>query len=179
MAEAIREKGTNRSKFFRGEIDKYTWIDFGDSYLPSELSAAFLWPQLLRADEILDNRIEIWNAYWAAFKNLRGRVDLPTVPEECEHNGHIFYLKLRNIEERTNFIRFLKAHNIQSAFHYVPLHSAPAGLKYGRLAGEDVYTTAESERLVRLPMYYGLTEDDRKTIIAAVYDFFGGEDAFK
>ncbi len=171
-AEILWEKGTNRSKFLRGQIDKYTWIDFGDSYLPSEMNAAFLWPQLLRADEILDNRIESWSQYYDAFQDLNDRVELPVIPDECVHNGHIFYLKLRNIEERTDFIRYLKERNIQAVFHYVPLHSAPAGKKYGRFAGVDKYTTAESERLVRLPMYYGLTGKDRQTVINAVQKYF-------
>lgn len=171
-AEILWEKGTNRSKFLRGQIDKYTWIDFGDSYLPSELNAAFLWPQLLRADEILDDRLTSWDDYNNAFQDLKNRVDLPIVPDGCAHNGHIFYLKLKDIEERTRFIRFLKERNIQAVFHYVPLHSAPAGMKYGRFFGQDVYTTAESERLVRLPMYYGLTKEDQQRVIESVHQFF-------
>lgn len=172
QAEILWEKGTNRSKFLRGQIDKYTWVDFGDSFLPSEMNAAFLWPQLLRADEILCDRLETWNAYYKAFQDLKDRVELPVVPEECAHNGHIFYLKLRDIKERTDFIAYLKSHNIQAVFHYVPLHSAPAGRKYGRLAGRDECTTTESERLVRLPMYYGLTEADRGTVVDFTHSFF-------
>lgn len=171
-AEILWEKGTNRSKFLRGQIDKYTWIDFGDSYLPSELNAAFLWPQLLRADEILDNRLETWDAYYDSFKDLTDRAELPVVPDGCVHNGHIFFLKLKDIEERTEFIRYLKGKNIQTVFHYVPLHSAPAGLKYGRFSGLDEFTTKESERLVRLPMYYGLTDQDRQMVIDTVHEFF-------
>ena len=171
-AEILWEKGTNRSKFLRGQVDKYTWIDFGDSYLPSELNAAFLWPQLLRADEILDNRLESWNEYFSAFQDLKERVDLPFVPNSCIHNGHIFYLKLRGIEERTSFIQYLKERNIQAVFHYVPLHSAPAGLKYGRFAGADEHTTIQSERLVRLPMYYGLSERDRNKVINVTHEYF-------
>ena len=173
-AEILREKGTNRAKFFRGQVDKYTWVDFGDSYLPSELNAAYLWPQLLHADEINDNRMATWNAYHDAFRPLAdaGKVELPTIPADCVHNAHMFYLKCRDLEERTALIRHLKANDILAVFHYIPLHSAPAGEKFGRFNGEDVYTTAESERLVRLPMYYGLTEADRNKVIAKVLEFY-------
>ena len=173
-AEILREKGTNRAKFFRGQVDKYTWVDFGDSYLPSELNAAYLWAQLLHADEINDNRMATWNAYYAAFKPLAdaGKVELPTIPADCVHNAHMFYLKCRDLEERTALIRHLKANDILAVFHYIPLHSAPAGKKFGRFDGADVYTTAESERLVRLPMYYGLTEADRNKVIAKVLEFY-------
>lgn len=173
-AEILREKGTNRAKFFRGQVDKYTWVDFGDSYLPSELNAAYLWGQLEKADEINENRLATWNAYWQAFKPLAdaGKVELPTIPEGCVHNAHMFYLKLKNLQERTAFINHMKAQGVLTVFHYVPLHSAPAGLKYGRFHGEDTYTTAESERLVRLPLYYGMTEADRQTVVDAVKAFF-------
>ena len=173
-AEILREKGTNRAKFFRGQVDKYTWVDFGDSYLPSELNAAYLWAQLLHADEINDNRMATWNAYYAAFKPLAdaGRVELPTIPADCVHNAHMFYLKCKDLTERTAFIRHLKDNDILAVFHYIPLHSAPAGEKFGRFDGEDVYTTAESERLVRLPMYYGLTDADREKVIAKVLEFY-------
>ena len=173
-AEILREKGTNRAKFFRGQVDKYTWVDFGDSYLPSELNAAYLWAQLLHADEINDNRMATWNAYHDAFRPLAdaGRVELPTIPADCVHNAHMFYLKCRDLEERTALIRHLKANDILAVFHYIPLHSAPAGKKFGRFVGTDVYTTAESERLVRLPMYYGLTEADRNKVIAKVLEFY-------
>ena len=173
-AEILREKGTNRAKFFRGQVDKYTWVDFGDSYLPSELNAAYLWAQLLHADEINDNRMATWNAYHDAFRPLAdaGRVELPTIPADCVHNDHMFYLKGRDLEERTALIRHLKANDILAVFHYIPLHSAPAGKKFGRFDGADVYTTAESERLVRLPMYYGLTEADRSKVIAKVLEFY-------
>ena len=173
-AEILREKGTNRAKFFRGQVDKYTWVDFGDSYLPSELNAAYLWAQLLHADEINDNRMVTWNAYHDAFRPLAdaGRVELPTIPADCVHNAHMFYLKCRDLEERTALIRHLKANDILAVFHYIPLHSAPAGQKFGRFDGADVYTTAESERLVRLPMYYGLTEADRNKVIAKVLEFY-------
>lgn len=172
-AEILREKGTNRAKFFRGQVDKYTWVDFGDSYLPSELNAAYLWAQLLHADEINQNRMKTWNAYYEAFSKLGDKVELPVVPEECIHNAHMFYLKLQDLAQRTEFINYLKEHDVQAVFHYIPLHSAPAGLKFGRFDGYDEYTTKESERLVRLPMYYGLTEDDRNTVINTVLSFFG------
>ena len=174
-AEILREKGTDRARFFRGQVDKYTWVDIGDSFLPSELNAAYLWAQLEMADEINENRLKSWNAYREAFQDLAdaGRVELPTVPEGCVHNAHMFYLKCRDLSERTELIRFLKERDILAVFHYVPLHSAPAGLKYGRFCGEDVYTTRESDRLVRLPLYYGLTREDRDRVIAAVRDFYG------
>ena len=174
-AEILREKGTDRARFFRGQVDKYTWVDIGDSFLPSELNAAYLWAQLEMADEINENRLKSWNAYREAFQDLAdaGRVELPTVPEGCVHNAHMFYLKCRDLSERTELIRFLKERDILAVFHYVPLHSAPAGLKYGRFSGEDVYTTRESDRLVRLPLYYGLTEADQAAVIAAVRDFYG------
>ena len=174
-AEILREKGTDRARFFRGQVDKYTWVDIGDSFLPSELNAAYLWAQLEMADEINENRLESWNAYRAAFQDLAdaGRIELPTVPEGCVHNAHMFYIKCRDLSERTELIRFLKERDILAVFHYVPLHSAPAGLKYGRFCGEDVYTTRESDRLVRLPLYYGLTDEDQATVIKAVRDFYG------
>ena len=174
-AEILREKGTNRSQFYRGQVAKYNWVDFGDSYLPSELNAAYLYAQLMRADEINDDRLKSWNAYRAAFAPLqeKGLVSLPTVPEGCVHNAHMFYLRCRSLEERTEFINYLKARGMMAVFHYVPLHSAPAGLKFGRFSGEDRYTTAESDRLVRLPLYYGLTDEDRDAVIAAVLNFYG------
>lgn len=173
-AEILREKGTNRAKFFRGQVDKYTWVDFGDSYLPSELNAAYLWAQLLKADEINDNRMATWKCYYNAFKPLvdMGMFDIPTVPEECMHNAHMFYIKCKDLNERTEFINYMKQQKIYCVFHYIPLHSAPAGIKFGRFSGEDKYTTKESERLVRLPMYYGLSKEDCYTVIEAVKDFF-------
>ncbi len=173
-AEILREKGTNRSKFFRGQVDKYTWVDFGDSYLPSDLNAAYLWAQLEVADEINKDRLRTWNAYYEAFKPLAdaGRIDIPTIPEGCTHNAHMFYIKCRDLEERTRFIAHLREYGITSVFHYIPLHSAPAGLKFGRFHGEDVYTTKESERLARLPMYYGLSESDCEYVIEKVKEFF-------
>lgn len=177
-AEILREKGTNRSKFFRGQVDKYTWVDFGDSYLPSELNAAYLWAQLEQADAINENRLATWNAYDEAFAPLKaqGKLELPVIPEDCVHNAHMYYLKLKNLQERTAFINYMKENDVHTVFHYVPLHSAPAGLKFGRFAGEDVYTTKESERLVRLPLYYGLAQEDLEKVIRLVYDFFAYED---
>lgn len=176
-AEILREKGTNRSKFFRGQVDKYTWVDFGDSYLPSELNAAYLWAQLEQADAINENRLATWNAYDEAFAPLKaqGKLELPVIPEGCVHNAHMYYLKLKNLQERTAFINYMKENDVHTVFHYVPLHSAPAGLKFGRFAGEDVYTTKESERLVRLPLYYGLAQEDLGKVIRLVYDFFAYE----
>ena len=174
-AEILREKGTNRSKFFRGQVDKYTWVDIGDSFLPSELNAAYLWAQLEMADEINEDRLHSWQRYWDAFQDLAaaGRVTLPTIPVDCVHNAHMFYIKCKDLDERTALISFLKQRDILAVFHYVPLHSAPAGLRFGRFAGEDRYTTAESDRLVRLPMYYKLTEEDQNRVIKAVRDFYG------
>ena len=173
-AEILREKGTNRSKFFRGQVDKYTWVDFGDSYLPSELNAAYLWAQLCAADEINENRMENWNRYYQELKELEdaGKIELPVIPEGCVHNAHMFYIKCRDLEERTRFISYLKEEGILAVFHYIPLHSAPAGLKYGRFFGEYRYTTGESERLVRLPMYYGLEPEKVDLICEKVKDFY-------
>ena len=157
-AEIIREKGTNRAKFYRGQIDKYTWVDLGSSYLPSDMNAAYLYAQLEIADEINDARRACWDHYYERLKPLAdaGRIELPFVPEECVHNAHMFYIKCKDIDERTAFISFLKENEIMAVFHYIPLHTAPAGKKLGRFHGTDEYTTKESERLVRLPMYYGL-----------------------
>lgn len=175
-AEIIREKGTNRSKFFRGQIDKYTWVDKGSSYLPSELNAAYLWAQLEAADEITQDRINKWNLYYELLSSddLKDKIELPFIPDECEHNAHMFYIKTKDIEERTNLIAFLKANGVNAVFHYVPLHSADAGLKFGRFAGEDVYTTNESERLLRLPMHYNLKEDEIRYICGKVDSFYKG-----
>lgn len=173
-AEILREKGTNRSKFFRGQIDKYTWVEYGSSYLPSDMNAAYLYAQLEMAEEINDARLSIWNQYYEGLSELKesGKIDLPHVPEHCVHNAHMFYIKAKDLEERTEFIDFMKANGILSVFHYIPLHTAPAGLKYGRFNGEDVYTTKESERLARLPMYYGLKEDQVSYIIGKVKEFY-------
>lgn len=173
QAEIIREKGTNRSKFWRGEIDKYTWVDYGSSYLPSELNAAYLLPQLEMAEEINEARMKVWNRYYEAFKYLRDKIELPVVPEDCVHNAHMFYIKCKNLEERTKFISYMKENGIGCVFHYIPLHSSPAGIKFGRFFEEDVYTTKESERLVRLPLWYGMTEDIVMKVIEAVKEFFG------
>lgn len=174
-AEILREKGTNRAQFFRGQVAKYNWVDFGDSFLPSELNAAYLWAQLEVADKINDNRLATWNAYYEAFKPLedKGIVTLPTIPEGCMHNAHMFYLKTKNLEIRQEYIQFMKKNDILCVFHYVPLHSAPAGLKYGRFVGEDEHTTSDSDRLVRLPMYYNIDKDDLKKVIDKTLEFFG------
>ncbi len=174
-AEIIREKGTNRSKFYRGQIDKYTWVDAGSSYLPSELNAAYLYAQLERAQEIKDARIACWNRYYECLKPLadQGIIDVPVVPEGCDHNAHMFYIKAKDINERTDLISYLKKEKgIVTVFHYIPLHSAPAGKKYGVFFGEDRFTTRESERLIRLPMYYGLLPDEAEEISEAVKDYY-------
>lgn len=173
-AEILREKGTNRAKFFRGQVDKYTWVDYGSSYLPSDMNAAYLLAQLDKADEINNNRLATWQYYYNNLKYLQeeGKIELPVIPEECIHNAHMFYVKLKNLEERTSFISYLKENGVQSTFHYIPLHSAPAGIKFGRFDGEDVYTTVESERLTRLPMYYGLSDEDRAKVVEVVKNFF-------
>lgn len=173
-AEIIREKGTNRSKFFRGQIDKYTWVNYGSSYLPSDMNAAYLWAQLEMAEEINDYRLNLWNRYYELLEPIRneGYIELPFVPEGCVHNAHMFYIKAKDIQERTELIDYLKANNIYAVFHYVPLHGAPAGNKFGRFNGEDVYTTKESERLLRLPMYYGLGEEKVEYICDKVKEFY-------
>ncbi len=173
-AEILREKGTNRSKFFRGQVDKYTWVDYGDSYLPSELNAAYLWAQLENADAIWDDRVKSWNEYKNALTPLSesGKIELQTIPDGCEHNAHIFYLKCENVQERTAFINYMRSRQIMCVFHYVPLHSSPAGEKYGRFFGDDVYTTKESERLVRLPLYYSLQAKEKEYIIDSVNNFY-------
>lgn len=173
-AEILWEKGTNRSRFLRGQVDKYTWVDIGDSFLPSELNAAYLWGQLEAAELINQHRLALWETYYSDLRPLEkaGRISLPVVPEGCCHNAHMFYLKCQDLEERTAFITYLKEQGISAVFHYIPLHSAPAGLKYGRFHGEDVYTTAESARLVRLPMYYGLTLEEAGRVADAVTAFY-------
>lgn len=173
-AEILREKGTNRSKFLRGQIDKYTWVDFGDSYLPSELNAAYLWAQLERADEINADRLNTWDQYQEGLKQLEdaGKIQLPVIPEGCVHNAHMFYVKTKDIQERTELISFLKAQDVMAVFHYVPLHSAPAGKKYGRFHGTDRYTTVESERLVRLPLYYGMQDAEIRAVVDALRAFY-------
>ena len=173
-AEIIREKGTNRSKFYRGQIDKYTWVNFGSSYLPSDMNAAYLYAQLEKADEINEARLSCWNRYYENLKPLEeaGKVKLPVVPQGCVHNAHMFYIKAADLEERTALIQYLKENGSLSVFHYIPLHTAPAGRKFGRFHGEDRYTTRESERLARLPMYYGLTLDQVDYISDTIKKFY-------
>lgn len=173
-AEILREKGTNRSKFYRGQIDKYTWVNYGSSYLPSDMNAAYLYAQLEVADEINDARMACWNHYYENLSPLAetGRIELPHVPEGCVHNAHMFYIKTADIEERSRLIAYLKENGIMAVFHYIPLHTAPAGLRFGRFHGEDCYTTKESERLLRLPMYYRLTLSDVNYICDKVKDFY-------
>ena len=173
-AEIVREKGTNRSKFFRGQIDKYTWVDAGSSYLPSELNAAYLWAQLEQADMVNDNRLKSWNLYKELLTPIAEKeyITLPYIPEECTHNAHMFYIKTKNLEERSALISYLKENGVLAVFHYIPLHGAPAGQKYGEFIGEDKYTTRESERLVRLPMYYNLSEEDITYVAELISRFY-------
>lgn len=174
QAEILREKGTDRSKYYRGQVDKYRWMDFGSSYLPSDMNAAYLYAQLEIADKINEKRLADFNRYYEALKYLEeeGKIELPCIPEGCVHNGHMFYLKTKDMDVRTRFIDFMKEKDILTVFHYIPLHSAPAGEKFGTFFGEDEYTTKDSERLVRLPMYYSLTDEDQKYIISAVKEFY-------
>lgn len=174
-AEIIREKGTNRTKFFRGQIDKYTWVDLGSSYLQSELNCAYLYAQIKNPDIINNDRLKSWNKYYELLTPLKeqGIIDLPVIPEGCQHNAHMFYIKTKNIEERSRLIKFLKENGIGAVFHYIPLHSAPAGKEFGRFHGEDKFTTKESERLLRLPMYYGLKESDVEIVVSKVKEFYG------
>ena len=173
-AQIIREKGTNRSKFYRGQIDKYTWINYGSSYLPSDMNAAYLYAQLEIADEINDARLALWDRYYEGLRPLAeaGKLELPTVPAGCVHNAHMFYVKTADVEERAAFFAYLKENGIMSVGHYVPLHTSPAGLRFGRFHGEDRYTTRESERLARLPMYYGLTGEQVDYICDKVREFY-------
>lgn len=173
-AEIIREKGTNRSQFFRGMVDKYSWVDVGSSYLPSEIQAAYLWGQLEWAKKITQNRLAIWNDYLMALSTLghRGVIELPTIPPDCIHNGHMFYIKVKDLGERTALLAHLKADNIYAVFHYVPLHSAPAGSRFSRFHGDDVFTTKESERLIRLPIWYGMDKQTSEYIVQSVLKFY-------
>lgn len=173
-AEIIREKGTNRAQFFRGQIAKYNWVDYGSSYLPSDLNAAFLWGQLQKADEINNNRLASWRRYYDAFERLDalGIIELPIVPDGCVHNAHMFYIKCKNLKIRTDYIKYMKEQDVLCVFHYVPLHSAPAGIKFGAFRGEDEFTTKESDRLVRLPLYYNLKENDQNFVIEKTLEFF-------
>lgn len=174
MAEIIREKGTNRSKFFRGQVDKYTWVECGSSYLPSDINAAYLWAELEQADKINDNRLATWNYYNENLKILEDEdyIQRPYIPKECKHNAHMYYIKAKDLEERTNLIKYLKENGVQAVFHYIPLHTAPAGIKYGRFNGEDKYTTKESDRLLRLPMYYNLQKEDAEKVVQTIKDFY-------
>ncbi len=173
-AEIIREKGTNRSQFFRGQIDKYSWVDIGSSYLPSELQAAYLWGQLEKIEYITQRRLSLWNKYYYSLLDLqkKGLLDLPAIPVECKHNAHIFYLKVKDCQQRSALIEFLKERKVQAVFHYVPLHSSPAGKVFGKFFGNDQFTTFESERLIRLPIYYGMTLGESDQVIEAVNSFF-------
>lgn len=173
-AEIIREKGTNRAKFFRGQIDKYTWVDAGSSYLPGDMNAAYLMAQLDAADAIFEDRMRSWNLYKELLTPLaeEKKVELPHIPEGCTHNAHMFYVKAKNLEERTKLIDYLKENGVQAVFHYIPLHTAPAGQRFGRFHGEDVYTTKESERLMRLPMYYGLKEEEVRYVASKIIEFY-------
>lgn len=173
-AEIIREKGTNRSQFFRGVVDKYTWVDVGSSYLPSEIQAAFLFAQLTNAEVIQSSRMKIWNYYNDRLVTLiqRGLVELPTIPASCTNNAHMFYIKVKDIEQRTVLLDYLKAAGILAVFHYVPLHSAVAGERFGSFHGSDVYTTRDSERLIRLPLYYSLSKEQQFLITEKILEFF-------
>lgn len=173
-AEILREKGTNRSQFFRGQIDKYTWVDYGSSFLPSELNAAYLMAQLDQADEINHARLARWEQYYRLLSPLaaEGRIELPVIPKDCVHNAHMFYIKTRDLEERQALIQALREQGILAVFHYIPLHSSPAGRKFGRFHGEDRYTTRESERLLRLPMYYSLTEENVNDVVSVIEEFY-------
>lgn len=174
QAEIIREKGTNRSQFFRGEVDKYSWQEAGSSYLPSELNAAYLWAQLEEADAVNERRLESWNQYYEELKPLEdaGRIELPKIPEGCIHNAHMFYMKVKDLMQRTDVLAYLKRQGIHAVFHYIPLHSAAAGKKYGYFYGEDVYTTRESDRLLRLPMYDGLTSEEIHYITQTIKNYW-------
>jgi dTDP-4-amino-4,6-dideoxygalactose transaminase len=175
-AEIIREKGTNRSQFLRGQVDKYTWQDLGSSYLPSEINAAYLFAQLEKAEEINNNRLSSWNLYYELLKPLeeKNMIILPDIPDNCEHNAHMFYIKTNNLEERSELISYLKENEVQSVFHYIPLHSSKAGKKFGEFVGKDNFTTSESERLVRLPMYYGLEDQDIEYVVDKISKFYYG-----
>ncbi|WP_455917043.1 dTDP-4-amino-4,6-dideoxygalactose transaminase [Pantoea agglomerans] len=173
-AEIIREKGTNRSQFFRGQVDKYTWRDIGSSYLMADLQAAYLWAQLEAASAINAQRLRLWQNYYSALQPIAasGRITLPTIPSTCQHNAHMFYIKLHDIDDRTALINWLKEAEILAVFHYIPLHSSPAGQRFGRFHGEDRYTQSESERLLRLPLFYNLTDNNQQTVINSLLSYF-------
>ncbi len=170
----IREKGTNRTLYKLGKVDKYSWIEMGSSYLPSDMNAAYLYAQLQVADEINDKRLDHWKRYYEALEPMKekGLIELPFIPKECKHNAHMFYIKTKDIEEREDLIKFLKSNDILPASHYVPLHSSVAGMKFGRFDGEDKYTTKEAGRLLRLPMYYNLTNDDLDEVVMRVKQYY-------
>ncbi len=172
--EIIREKGTNRTQFFRGEVDKYSWVDIGSSYLPSEMNAAYLLSQLEMAEEINSKRLQLWDSYYQGLKELEeaGRIELPYIPAECRHNAHMFYIKVKDLDERTKLLQYLGACGIKAVFHYVPLHSSKAGKQYGDFVGKDRYTTRESERLIRLPMFYSLGKDEVGYVVEKVGNFY-------
>ena len=174
QAEILREKGTNRNRFLRGQVDKYTWVNWGSSYLPSDMNAAYLWAQLEKAEMINNNRLASWNFYYEELKDLQstGKIDLPYVPENCRHNAHMFFIKAKDLQERTALIEWLKKNDILSVFHYVPLHSSPAGKRFGIFSGEDIYTTKESERLLRLPMYHGMKKEDLENVVTKIKEFY-------
>lgn len=173
-AEIIREKGTNRRRFLQGKVDKYTWVSEGSSYLPSDINAAYLLPQLEDAEKINDDRLGSWRHYYEGLSDLAdaGKISLPVIPEECSHNAHMFYIKVKDLEERGELISFLGEKGISSVFHYVPLHSSEAGRKFGEFRGDDIYTTKDSERLLRLPMYYGLKPEEVDEVIKEVHNFY-------
>lgn len=173
-AEIIREKGTNRSQFFRGMIDKYSWVDLGSSYLMNDISAAYLWGNLKQSTKINEFRLKLWQEYYESLEHLQEKqfIDLQNIPQKCTHNAHMFYIKVKDLKTRSKLIEYLKQNNISSAFHYVPLHSAPAGKKFGRFEGQDKFTTCESERIIRLPMYFGLDSDSIKKICQSIELFF-------
>lgn len=172
-AEILREKGTNRSKFFRGQIDKYTWVSYGSSYLPSDMNAAYLYAQLEALEKINEKRLQIWNYYNEHLKPLEdaGFLERPTIPEGCVHNAHMYYVKVKDLETRTKLIEWLKEKGIHSVFHYIPLHTSPAGKQYGEFCGEDIYTTKESERLMRLPMFYNLSMEEAEYIVKCLLEY--------
>lgn len=173
-AEIIREKGTNRSLFFRGMLDKYSWVDLGSSYLPNDVSAAYLWGQLEMATEINNDRLTSWQLYHNGMKSLEkiGKIELPVIPKDCSQNAHMFYIKVKDLEDRTLLLDYLKQNNIYAVFHYVPLHSSPAGLKFGGFYSSDIYTTKESERLIRLPMYYGISKNEINNILNIIKNYY-------
>lgn len=173
-AEIIREKGTNRSQFFRGMVDKYSWVDVGSSYLPSDLQAAYLWGQLEKSQEINSHRLNTWDYYRSALtplSNLR-EVELPDPPSECVHNAHMFHIRVRDLAERSALLEKMKQDGVLAVFHYVPLHSATAGVKFSRFNGDDIFTTKESERLIRLPLWYGMRHAEIQKVIESIFEFY-------